>query len=543
MEIRSFRGDAVVMASGGNGLIFGKSTMSVICTGGATSRCFQAGATYANGEFMQVHPSAIPGEDKCRLISESARGEGGRVWVPRTQGDERVPSTIPEAERWYFLEERYPKYGNLVPRDIATREVFQTCLDGYGVGGGNMVYLDLRDQVQKIGRDGVMKKLAGILEIYEKFVGTDPLEEPMKIFPAIHYSMGGLYTQFKKDDKTGGLAFGDPLNMQTSIPGLYAMGEANVQYHGANRLGANSLLSCIFDGLFGGTGIKNYANDVGPSSEDVPASVYEAVVQQETARMDKLIHSDGDENPYLLWQDMGREMTENCTVVRYNDRLDKTLASCRDWKARYERVKLSDTGMWTNQNLSFARAVRDMIALAEAIVKGARLRDESRGAHYKPDFPERDDDNFLHASFARYDAERDEAFVEPGADRHLADPAAQADLRQGRGREGGHGRRQADRRGQNRQRQPRPKQHGRRDGVGVTATDGYSSTWKMLTMMAMTPAAIAKILRMPPRLAGEMAATAPINPKTIAPTASTGSKPSVKKISTTQMMAMIAEML
>ena len=414
MEIKSFRGDAVVMATGGNGLIFGKSTMSVICTGGAASRCFQAGATYANGEFMQVHPSAIPGEDKCRLISESARGEGGRVWVPRTQGDERVPSTIPEAERWYFLEERYPKYGNLVPRDIATREVFQTCLDGYGVGGGNMVYLDLRDQVQKIGRDGVMKKLAGILEIYEKFVGTDPLEEPMKIFPAIHYSMGGLYTQFKKDDKTGGLAFGDPINMQTSVPGLYAMGEANVQYHGANRLGANSLLSCIFDGLFGGTGIKNYANDVGPSSEDVPASVYEAVVQQETARMDKLIHSDGDENPYLLWQDMGREMTENCTVVRYNDRLDKTLASCRDWKARYERVKLSDTGMWTNQNLSFARAVRDMIALAEAIVKGARLRDESRGAHYKPDFPERDDDNFLHASFARYDAERDEAFVEPG---------------------------------------------------------------------------------------------------------------------------------
>ena len=334
--------------------------------------------------------------------------------MPRKKGDERLASTIPEDERWYFLEERYPKYGNLVPRDIATREVFQTCLDGYGVGGGNMVYLDLRDQVKKIGRDGVMKKLAGILEIYEKFVGTDPLEEPMKIFPAIHYSMGGLYTQFKKDDKTGGLVFGDPLNMQTSVPGLYAMGEANVQYHGANRLGANSLLSCIFDGLFGGTGIKNYATDVGPASADVPESVYADVVQQETTRMENLIHSDGDENPYLLWQEMGRDMTANCTVVRYNDRLDDTLAKCREWKQRFERVKLSDTGMWTNQNLSFARATRDMIALAEAILKGARARDESRGAHYKPDFPERDDEQYLHATFARYDAAKDEAFVEAG---------------------------------------------------------------------------------------------------------------------------------
>ncbi|MEM6312977.1 MAG: FAD-binding protein, partial [Planctomycetota bacterium] len=163
MEIRSFRGDAVVMATGGNGLIFGKSTMSVICTGGAASRCMQAGATYANPEMMQVHPSAIPGEDKCRLMSESARGEGGRVWVPRKKKDSRHPLDIPAAERWYFLEEKYPKYGNLVPRDIATREIFQTCLDGYGVGGGNMVYLDLTDQVAKIGVDAVEKKLGGIL--------------------------------------------------------------------------------------------------------------------------------------------------------------------------------------------------------------------------------------------------------------------------------------------------------------------------------------------------------------------------------------------
>ncbi len=417
MEIRAFRGDAVVMATGGNGLIFGKSTMSVICTGGAASRCFQAGAKYANPEMVQVHPTAIPGEDKCRLISESARGEGGRVWVPRTPttpGDTRAPNSIPEAERWYFLEEKYPKYGNLVPRDIATREIFQTCLDGFGVGGGNMVYLDLRDQVKKIGRDGVMKKLAGILEIYEKFVGTDPLDEPMKIFPAVHYSMGGLWAGYTKDDKTGGLKRGDPANMMTNIKGLYAMGEAVVHYHGANRLGANSLLSCIFDGLFNGQSVASYVADIAPDRESIAQSTFDAVIKQEQDRMDRLIHSTGDENPYLLWQDLGKDMTVNCTVVRYNDRLDKLLSNIRNYKERFERVKLSDTGMWTNQNLSFARAVRDMIALAEAVAKGARMRDESRGAHYKPDFPDRDDAKFLKTTLATYDKASDEAKMEWG---------------------------------------------------------------------------------------------------------------------------------
>ncbi len=414
MEIRVFKGEAVVMATGGNGLIFGKSTMSVICTGGAASRCMQAGAKYANPEMMQVHPSAIPGEDKCRLISESARGEGGRVWVPKTPKDERHPNDIPEDERWYFLEEKYPKYGNLVPRDIATREIFQTCLDGYGVGGGNMVYLDLRDQVNKIGRDGVMKKLAGILEIYEKFVGVDPLSEPMKIFPAIHYSMGGLWTGYKKDDKTGGMVHGDPANMMTNIKGLYAMGEAVVHYHGANRLGANSLLSCIFDGLFSGQSVANYVKDVAPERDSISQSTYDAAAKQEQDRMDTLINSDGDVNPYELWQEMGREMTNHCTVVRYNDKLDMLIANMREYKERYKRVKLSDTGMWTNQNLSFARAVRDMIAMAEGIAKAARMRDESRGAHYKPEFPERDDANFLKSTVVTYDAAKDEAFVEWG---------------------------------------------------------------------------------------------------------------------------------
>ena len=412
MQIKSFRADAVVMATGGNGLIFGKSTMSVICTGGAVSRCYQAGARYGNPEMIQVHPTAIPGEDKCRVISESARGEGGRIWVPRKPQDNRAPNNIPEAERYYFLEEKYPKYGNIVTRDIATREIFAVCQEGKGVGGGNMVYLDLRDEVQKRGRAAILERLEGILEIYEKFVGTDPLAEPMKIFPAVHYTMGGLWAGFVKDEKTGGLKAGAPGNMATNIPGLYAMGECSFAYHGANRLGANSLLSCIFDGLFGGSGIKNYVNDVAKvAAADVPQPTFDDVVEQENRRQKTLLEQDGDENPYLLWQEMGKMMTENCTVVRYNDRLDAALSACEGWKDRYRRVKLSDTGMWTNQNLSFTRALRDMILMAEAVLKGARLRDESRGAHYKPDFPDRNDDKYLKTTIATYNAETSSAEI------------------------------------------------------------------------------------------------------------------------------------
>ncbi|HEX8912954.1 MAG TPA: succinate dehydrogenase flavoprotein subunit [Humisphaera sp.] len=412
MQVRAFRGDAVVMATGGNGLLFGKSTMSVICTGGALARCYQAGARYGNPEMVQVHPTAIPGEDKCRLISESARGEGGRVWVPKKPGDARPPNSIPEDERDYFLERMYPKYGNLVPRDIATREIFQMCQEGFGVGGGNMVYLDLRDEVKRIGREKVLGKLEGILEIYEKFVGSDPLEEPMKIFPAVHYSMGGLWTTYKrKETSPGGLVFGDPLNDSTNIPGLYAMGEVNFAYHGANRLGANSLLSCIFDGLFCGPSVKNYATDAKLAAADVAQSEFDRYVKQEQDRMDRLVKSDGDENPYLIWQEMGKWMTDNCTVVRHNDKLEATLAKCQEWKDRYKRVRLSDTGMWSNQNLSFARATRDMILQADAVLRAALLRNESRGAHYKPAFKDRDDAQFMKTTVATYNPSTDSADI------------------------------------------------------------------------------------------------------------------------------------
>src|SRR5256884_6517895 len=230
LELKAFPADAVIVASGGPGLIFGKSTNSMVCTGSAVAACYQQGAKYANGEFIQVHPTSIPGDDKLRLMSESARGEGGRVWVPKAAGDKRDPKSIPESERWYFLEEWYPKYGNLVPRDVATRAIHKVVYEhGLGIDGQPMVYLDLTH----IDRKVLDRKLEGILEIYEKFVGDDPRDTPMKIFPGMHYTMGGLWVDFKQ---------------ATNIPGIFSAGECEYQYHGANRLGANSLVSCIFGG-------------------------------------------------------------------------------------------------------------------------------------------------------------------------------------------------------------------------------------------------------------------------------------------------------
>ena len=384
MEIRSFAADAVVVATGGCGLVYGRSTMSVFCTGSAASRCFQAGAKYGNGEFIQVHPTAIPGADKLRLMSESARGEGGRVWVPRKPNDTRAPKQIPSSERYFFLEERFPKYGNLVPRDIATREIFNICVnEGLSVDPTRMcVYLDLTH----IPRHELDRKLGGILEIYEKFQGVDPREEPMKIFPAVHYSMGGLWVDYEANGE-GGLLPGSPRNQSTNVPGLYAIGECDYQYHGANRLGANSLLSCIFSGLFVGPGIVNWMKS-NKAAADLPKSIFERAVGDHTARHKKLLSnaSGAGENPYLLHQELGDIMTRTATVVRYNNQLTEAYEKVSAMVERSQRCSLADTGNWTNQNVIFTKSLQDMIPIAQCILKGALMRDESRGAHFKPDF-------------------------------------------------------------------------------------------------------------------------------------------------------------
>jgi succinate dehydrogenase / fumarate reductase flavoprotein subunit len=385
LELKAFPADAVIIATGGPGLIFGKSTNSMVCTGSAVSACYQQGAKYANGEFIQVHPTSIPGEDKLRLMSESARGEGGRVWVPRKEGDTRSPSSIPENERWYFLEEKYPAYGNLVPRDIATREIFQVCIDGKGIGGQNQVYLDLTH----IPADVLDRKLGAILEIYEMFVGDDPRHVPMRIFPGVHYSMGGLWVDFEQ---------------RTNVPGLLAAGECDYSIHGANRLGANSLLSCVFGGFVAAPAAIEYARNVERNGAD-GSRIYDQELKLQQEINDRLIKQSGDENQYVLHQEMGEWMTDNVTVIRYNDKLKATDNKLLELMDRYKRISINDSNLWATMALPHARHLANMLELARVITVGALNRNESRGAHYKPEFPDRDDENFLKTTIAEYSGE------------------------------------------------------------------------------------------------------------------------------------------
>jgi succinate dehydrogenase / fumarate reductase, flavoprotein subunit len=385
LELKAFYADAVIMATGGPGLIFGKSTNSMTCTGSAVSACYQQGAKYANGEFIQVHPTSIPGEDKLRLMSESARGEGGRVWVPKNQGDARNPKDIPTAERWYFLEEKYPAYGNLVPRDIATREIFQVCLEGYGVGGENQVYLDLTH----IDAETLTRKLGAILEIYEMFVGDDPRYVPMRIFPGVHYSMGGLWVDFEQ---------------RTNIPGLFAAGECDYSIHGANRLGANSLVSCVYGGFTAAPSAIEYAKNVERGSTETNG-IHAAELKRQQEINDSIIKNEGSENQYKLHDELGKWMTDNVTVVRYNDRLKATDDKILELIERYQKISINDSNLWATQAVPHARQLWNMLQLARVITLGALNRDESRGAHYKPDFPDRNDEEFLKTTIAEYSDE------------------------------------------------------------------------------------------------------------------------------------------
>ncbi|WP_454193790.1 succinate dehydrogenase flavoprotein subunit [Paenibacillus sp. Marseille-Q7038] len=375
MEVVTFAADATILATGGPGIIFGKTTNSVINTGTAASAVYQQGVNYANGEFIQIHPTAIPGDDKLRLMSESARGEGGRIW------------TYKDGKPWYFLEEKYPSYGNLVPRDIATREIFDVCVSQkLGINGENMVYLDLSHKDPK----ELDVKLGGIIEIYEKFMGDDPRKIPMKIFPAVHYSMGGMWVDY---------------NQMTNIPGLFAAGECEYQYHGANRLGANSLVSAIYGGMVAGPKAVEYIKGMKKSTQDVSSSVFDGYRKQQSEKYDQITKMQGSENAYVIHKELGEWMTDNMTVVRHNNKLEQTIGKIKELKERYKNINVNDTSSWNNAGASFTRQLWNMLELSEAMTLGALLRDESRGAHYKPDFPERDDENFLKTSIATWSKE------------------------------------------------------------------------------------------------------------------------------------------
>jgi succinate dehydrogenase / fumarate reductase flavoprotein subunit len=382
MEVQAFVADAVALATGGPGVVFGRSTNSIVNTGTAASAVYQQGAYYANGEFIQVHPTAIPGEDKLRLISESVRGEGGRMWTMR------------DGKPWYFLEEMYPAYGNLVPRDIASRAVFKVVFEmGLGVDGQNAVYLDITHK----DPEELTRKLGGVLEIYEKFQGADPRVVPMKVFPAMHYSMGGLWVDY---------------DQMTNVRGLFAVGEVDYQYHGANRLGANSLLSCLYGGMVCGPRMLAYAKGLKRAAADAANGFVEHQRKRQAGVYERIYRMDGRENPYAIWRELGEWMTQHVTVERYNKNLKRTDDKIVELKDRWGRIGLNDRGRWLNQEVSFVRQLWNMLELARVITLGALARDESRGAHYKPDFPQRDDAKFLKTTKARWTSDGPELSYE-----------------------------------------------------------------------------------------------------------------------------------
>ncbi|HEY9885770.1 MAG TPA: succinate dehydrogenase (quinone) flavoprotein subunit, partial [Vampirovibrionales bacterium] len=396
MEIKSFPVDAVIMATGGAGLVYGRSTNSVTNNGLAVASLYRQGAKYANGEFIQVHPTAIGGDDKLRLMSESARGEGGRVWVwgdsnkTWTDFDGTEKPCGETGKPWYFLEDKYPAYGNLVPRDIATREIFNVVYKlKMGLEGRPFVNLDVSHIAKEKGVEFLDRKLKGILEIYEKFKGVDPREVPMEIFPAVHYSMGGLWV----DDNT----------QMTNLTGVFAAGECDYQFHGANRLGANSLLSCVFTGLMAaGPRVFEYVHNKGTFASDLPESTFVQQTKKEQDFVDKLLKLDGKENPRKLHLELGEVMTTNVTIVRENSKLRETYNKIDELQERFWNITVPDKSTWANQSIRYAHQLYGMFDLAKIIVKGAEMRDESRGAHYKPEFPERDDDKFLKTTIASF---------------------------------------------------------------------------------------------------------------------------------------------
>lgn len=417
LKLDVMKADAVVIATGGPGLIFKKSTNSTFCTGAANGRLFMQGMAYANGEFIQVHPTAIPGADKLRLMSESARGEGGRIWVI---GDSSKKIETPDGklipcgktgEPWYFLEELYPAFGNLVPRDIGSREILRVCEMGMGIDGGMQVYLDVSHLPES-----TKKKLEAILEIYEKFTGDDPRKVPMRIFPAVHYSMGGAWVDWPAAD--------DPdrskrYRQMTNLPGCFNVGESDYQFHGANRLGANSLLSCIFGGLVAGWEIPNYLSSLKRSHQEVSQTVFEDAVEREKEFKKDLLSRNGPENVHYLHDELAEWMVANVTVKRNNRDLERTMHKIKEIRERYKRISLDDRTQFANQTYIFANQFQSMLELALVITKGALLRNEFRGAHFKPEFPKRDDENWLKTTVAKYAFEEPIITYEPVDTRHL----------------------------------------------------------------------------------------------------------------------------
>jgi succinate dehydrogenase / fumarate reductase flavoprotein subunit len=365
--------DAVVLASGGYGNVFFLSTNAKGCNVTATWRAHRKGALFANPCFTQIHPTCIPEsgthQSKLTLMSESLRNDG-RVWVPLRASDSRQPGEIPEDERDYYLERMYPSFGNLVPRDIASRAAKNVCDEGRGVGpGGRGVYLDFADALQRLGRAAAEEKYGNLFEMYQRITGEDPYVVPMRIYPAVHYTMGGLWVDY---------------DLQSTIPGLFVIGEANFSDHGANRLGASALMQGLADGYFV---LPNTINDylaAGPFPDISDSAEVTRARRAVVDRLDALLSVGGDRTVDSFHRELGHIMWEYCGMERTEEGLTKAIGLIRGLRDEFwQRVKVPGTGEQLNQNLEKAGRVADFFELAELICVDALHRRESAGGHFR----------------------------------------------------------------------------------------------------------------------------------------------------------------
>jgi succinate dehydrogenase / fumarate reductase flavoprotein subunit len=399
-EFEAHVADAVVLATGGYGNVFYLATYAKGCNTTAIWRAYQKGAAFGNPCYTQIHPTCIPvtgdHQSKLTLMSESLRNDG-RIWVPKKAGDKRPADQIPEDERDYYLERKYPSYGNLAPRDIASRAAKQVCDDGRGVGETGLgVYLDLSEATRRIGLHKIEEKYGNLLEMYDRITGEDPYKTPMRIYPASHYTMGGLWVDY---------------NLMTTVPGLFCMGEANFSDHGANRLGASALMQGLSDGYFVlPATIAPYLAGIKPGTRiKLDAPEVKAAEQAAVARQTKLFAIKGKLTPTEFHRKLGKIMWEFCGMARNESGLKEALKQIPELRDQFHHdLALPGSGSEVNQTLELAGRVADFLDLGELMCLDALERRESCGGHFREEWQteegeaKRDDDHFCHVAAWEY---------------------------------------------------------------------------------------------------------------------------------------------
>lgn len=380
-EVTSLMGDAVVLATGGYGNVFYLSTNAKACNVTAAYRAHKRGALFANPCYTQIHPTCIPVsgdyQSKLTLMSESLRNDG-RIWVPKAQGDKRAPQDIPENERDYYLERKYPSFGNLSPRDIASRAAKEACDDGRGVGPGGLgVYLDFADAINRLGRKAIEDRYGNLFEMYERITGEDPYSTPMRIYPAVHYTMGGLWVDY---------------DLMSTIPGCFVLGEANFSDHGANRLGASALMQGLADGYFvipytiGGYFAKGGLDKVSSDDAAVVAAVNEA-----KNKITTLLSINGKRTPASFHRELGKIMWDKCGMARNEAGLKEALKRIPELREEfYQNLVVPGTGAQLNQALEHASRVADFLEFGELMCHDALHRNESCGGHFREEYQTED---------------------------------------------------------------------------------------------------------------------------------------------------------